>query len=109
MKKTNLKGINKVIFNDYSNFDSRTCNNGGNYGFWTTYTRLDNGMWEAYHETTADFTFCPVCGSFDNHYGSDAYESGYECGEFETVTETELLKLIADFKEEGDEYYIEYK
>lgn len=109
MKKTNLNGISKVIFYDNSEFDSRTCRNGGGYGFRTTYTRLENGMWEISYDTTADFTYCPVCGSFDHHWGSDFYESGYTCGEFETVTETELLKLIADFKEKDDIYCIEYK
>lgn len=36
------------------------------------------------------------------------YDSGYSCGEFDTVTESELLKLIDEFKETDDEF-IEYK
>ena len=46
----------------------------------------------------------PVGESDDDSY----YESGYSCGDFETVTESELLKLINDF-EETDGCYIEYK
>lgn len=46
MKKTNLDRVNRVWFCDYSNYDSEKCNNGGLYGFWTDYNRLENGKWE---------------------------------------------------------------
>lgn len=39
--KDNLDGINRVRFYDYSNYDSEKCNDGGNYGFWTDYNRLE--------------------------------------------------------------------
>lgn len=103
---TNLAGIRKVRFNDFSEYESGKSNNGGCYGFWTDCSRLENGNWEVSYGTTADFNFCPVCGSFDDHYvGEDDIE--YSCGEFATVTESELLKLINDF-EETDDCYIEY-
>lgn len=110
MKKTNLDRVNRVRFCDYSNYDSEKCNNGGCYGFWTDYNRLENGKWEVNYGTTADFEYCPVCGSFNEHYEGDegCYESDYSCGEFETVTENELLKLINEFVE-TDNQYIEYK
>ena len=104
----NLDGIKRVRFCDYTEYDSEKCNNGGCYGFWTDYNRLDGGNWEVSYGTTADFEFCPVCGSFNDHYDDDCcYESGYECGEFETVMETELLKFINEF-EETDNKYIEF-
>ena len=108
--RKNLNGINKVRFCDYTEYNSEKCNNGGCYGFWTDYNRLENGNFEISYGTTADFEYCPVCGSFNNHYASDddIYESGYTCGEFETVTETELLELINNF-EETEDCYIEYK
>ena len=31
-KKNNLNGVKKVIFNDYSDYQSATCHTGGNYG-----------------------------------------------------------------------------
>lgn len=110
VKKKNLNGIKRVRFNDYSEYESGKSNNGGCYGFWTDYDRLENGKWEVSYGTTADFDYCPVCGSFNNHYEGDDcwYNSCYSCGEFKTVTETELLKLINDFEETDDEY-IEYK
>ena len=60
--------------------------------------------------TTADFEYCPVCGNLNDHYEGDdcCYESGYSCGEYETITEAELLKRINEFEETNDEY-IEYK
>ena len=108
--KTNLEGIKKVRFNDFSEYESGKSNNGGCYGFWTDYNRLENGLFEVSYGTTADFSYCPVCGSFNDHYEGDdsCYESGYSCGEFETVTESELLNLINDF-EETEDCYIEYK
>lgn len=39
-----LKGITNVRFNDFSEYDSDKCHNGGCYGFWTDYTRLENGL-----------------------------------------------------------------
>lgn len=108
--KDNLDGINRVRFCDYSDYDSEKCNDGGSYGFWTDYNRLENGNWEISYGTTADFEYCPVCGNFNDHYeGNDCYyESGYSCGEYETITEAELLKRINEFEETDDEY-IEYK
>lgn len=107
--KNNLNGIIKVRFNDYSEYDSEKCNNGGGYGFWIDYDRLDNGVWEISYGTTADFNYCPVCGCFRNHYeGEDCCNiSGYGCGEYDSVTEKELLRLINEFTETEDTY-IEY-
>lgn len=108
MKKTNLTGIKRVIFNDYSDYQDTTCHTGGNYGFWTNYDRLDNDKWKATYETTAGFSYCPCCGSFDDHYEGDEaiYNSGYSCGEFDVVTESELLKRINEFEETDDEYIV---
>lgn len=109
-KKNNLNGITCVRFNDYTDYDPNRCHNGGSYGFWTDYDRLENGKWEISYGTTADFSYCPRCGSFNDHYEGDdcCYDSGYSCGEFEQITENELLKLINEF-EETDKEYIEYE
>lgn len=106
LEKENLNGIKRVRFCNYSEYDSERCNDGGCYGFWTDYDRLENGKWEVSYGTTAGFDFCPVCGSFNDHYDYD--EEEYSCGDFETVTETELLEIINNFTENEDEY-IEYK
>lgn len=108
--KDNLDGIKRVRFCDYTEYDPEKCNNGGCYGFWIDYIRLENGNWEVSYGTTADFDYCPCCGSFNDHYEGDdcRYESGYSCGEYNTVTESELLECINDFDETDDEY-IEYE
>ena len=110
MKKEELKNINKVRFCDYTQYKSEKSSNGGCYGFWTDYTRLEDGNWEISYGTTADLPYCPVCGSFNDHYEGDdcCYESGYSCGNCEVVTEEKLLELINEFKETEDEY-IEFK
>lgn len=108
--RTNLEGINRVIFYDFSGYDSEKSNNGGCYGFWTQYDRTAENFEVSCH-TTSDFVYCPCCGSFNDHYASeedDIYGSGYTCGQFEIVTEPELLKMINNF-EETEDRYIEYK
>ena len=99
----------RIRFNDYSNYDSDKCRNGGCYGFWTQYDLVGNSIFEVSHGTTADMDFCPVCGSFNDHYEGDdsVYESGYSCGDFEKITADELIKLIDNF-EETEEKYITY-
>ena len=110
MKKEELNGVARVRFCDYSQYESEKSSNGGCYGFWTDYTRQEDGNWEVSYGTTADFPFCPVCGDFNDHYEGDdcRFESGYSCGDYEIVTEEELLNLINEFKETEDEY-IEFK
>lgn len=104
-KVTSLKGIEKVRVNDFSEYDSEKSSNGGKYGFWTDYTRLENGTWEVSYGTTAEFDFCPCCGDFGNHLMEDGT---YECGEFQTISEEELIEKINKFVETDDEF-IEYK
>lgn len=101
-----LRKIKKVTFKDYTGYDAEKCHDGGAYGFWTNYIRLDGEKWEVSHGTTADFCYCPVCGSFADHYEGDDcyYQSGYSCGEFETVTEKELLDRVNSFQETESEY-----
>lgn len=112
-KNKNLDKIKRVRFCNYSEYNSEKSNDGGCYGFWTDYSRLENGNWEISYGTTADFEYCPVCGSFNDHYkGEDAcFDSGYSCGEFATATSDELIDSIKKFEKEhknDDDYFIEY-
>lgn len=105
MEKKCLAGINKVRFWDFSLHEEKLSRNGGCYGFWTDYSRTDGDMWEISHGTTADMEFCPVCGHFGDHYEGDEciYESGYSCGEYEVISEGELLSIIEKALEEDSE------
>ena len=102
MKKEELENVKKVRFNDFSEYDSEKCSNGGSYGFWTDYSHLENGNWEISYGTTADMEFCTCCGSFGDHYDYDKEE--YSCGDFETVTTDELLEKINSFEENAEQY-----
>lgn len=64
----------ETISEDYSDYDSRLCNNGGKYGYWTKRHYgtiiIDGDIYAAYYDTqhtTADFTHCESCGSFNEH------------------------------------------
>lgn len=66
--------IKKVKVSDYRDFDASRSNNGGCYGFWTTYTlsnetELRLGLeteprYVVLYHTTADFDYCEYCGSW---------------------------------------------
>ena len=100
MKKiNNLNKIKRVRFFDYSNYDTEKSNNGGCYGFWTDYIKLDNGEWKISYGTTSDMDFCPCCGRFNCNNNN--------CN-FEITTEDNVLKTINNFKETENEW-IEYK
>ena len=107
MKVENLNNVRKVTFVDYSDYESDKCNNGGQYAYFTNYTRVENGF-EVSYSTTADFEYCPVCGSFEDHYEGECSEneSQYSCGEYEVISADELLQKINNFSETEDEYII---
>ena len=51
----------KIIDNTHYNPDF--CNNGGAYGFTTVFTPTEDGYTVTY-ETSSEFPYCPLCGSF---------------------------------------------
>lgn len=101
MKKLDLRGIRKVIFNDYSEFETGKSNNGGCYAFWTSYIRESDKFIRKFGTTaSADFAFCPICGNFAS-CNCDIDE------DYLKVSEKELINEILKFRE--DEYhFIEY-
>lgn len=42
--KKNLNGIKRVRFCDYTSYEAEKSSNGGCYGFWKDYNRLDDDM-----------------------------------------------------------------
>ena len=98
-----IQDAKKVVFSDYSNYKEETCRNGGDYAFYTVYERIGANKRECHYETSADFDYCPVCGNFGKHYSDDCcYESGYDCGEFEVISDDEMMKKIMNFEESDD-------
>lgn len=93
--KLDITKTNKIRFNDYSSYESERGSNGGCYGFWTNYTKRPDGLWEISYGTTSDMDFCPCCGMFGNCLCD---------GEYETVTEDELVRLVNNFHETEDEW-----
>lgn len=85
-----LKSANVVTIEDLSEYDPERCNNGGCYSFWTKYVREKNNQFRVEYGTSADFPYCPVCGSFNEHYDWD--EGEYVCGDFSRVSALYLHK-----------------
>lgn len=93
-----INDFNKIRICDYSEYDSEKSRNGGCYGFWTEYIK-ENDKWSVSYGTTSDLSFCPVCGDFAEHYICDENENYcYSCGDFETVSNEELIEIIEDFE-----------
>lgn len=86
----------KVTVYDYSGYNAATSSNGGDYGFWQVYRPIAADRYEVRHYTTADFSYCEYCGSFNQG----------DCGcwhEPETVSEAELLQLIREANMDASE------
>lgn len=102
MKKLDLRGIRKVVFNDYSEYETGKSNNGGCYAFWTSYIRESDGNFIRKFGTSAsdDFSFCPICGCFSS-CNCDIDE------DYLKVSEKELINEILKFREDENNF-IEY-
>jgi hypothetical protein len=54
----------KIIIIDNSNYAADKCNNGGSYSFTVTYQQIADNKFAVLHSTSAEFPYCPFCGSF---------------------------------------------
>lgn len=95
--RNNLKGVRRIKVIDSHDYEEGKHNDGGHYLFWTNYERVSDDTWEVSYGTSADMDYCPVCGCFEDHY--DHETNDYHCGDYETITEAEVLQRI---KEEPD-------
>lgn len=107
----NLENVVRVRITDYSDYDSALSNNGGAYEYWTDYNRRPDGTWLVSYGTSADFDYCPVCGQFADHAerpeDCSPYWSGYTCGDYEFVSEAEVINEILRVQE-SDDYDVLY-
>lgn len=79
----------KVRITDYTNFASDTCCNGGNYSFSVIYRQISDNKFEVLHSTSAEYPYCPLCGSF--------YQGTCSCGmEGPDVVNYEQVKKEVD-------------
>ena len=97
--------IKKAVLKDYSEFKSETGNNGGDYAYFTNYEKREDGLFEIWYSSSSEFSMCPCCGSFNDHLVEEDGEEFYICGEFETITEEELIEKINHFENTDDIYF----
>lgn len=91
------KETKRVVIEDYSEYDGNRCNNGGAYSFTTTYTRKDGEEFAISYSTSADFPYCPKCGSF---YADEECPCGMD--DYDTVSTAELEGILAGYEEFDD-------
>lgn len=90
-----LERYKKVIINDFSDFEAEKSRDGGRYGFWTNFNRVDDEKWEVTYGTTADFDFCPYCGNWGDSCG---------CDEPQIISSSDLLIELSGFRETEDKF-----
>lgn len=104
----NLKKVNKVKFNDFTEYVAGKSTNGGCYGYTTTYERVDENTFVKWFSSTTGC--CPCCGMpWASHEEGDGT---YSCGEFKKVNTEELVKLVNEFVNEfaeTDDKYISFE
>jgi hypothetical protein len=54
----------KISIIDNSNYAVDKCVNGGNYSFTTAYRQIAANKFAVLHSTSAEYPYCPFCGSF---------------------------------------------
>ncbi len=84
-----LERFKKVTIYDFSDYEPEKSHDGGGYGFWTNFNRVDKN-WEVTYGTTADFDFCPYCGNWGDSCG---------CDEPQIISSSDLLIEISSFRE----------
>lgn len=97
----NIRNTKRIRINDYRDYIPGKSSNGGAYGYWTDYIRLESGKFEVSFGCTSDMGFCPACGSFGNHY--DDEKDRWTCGGFEVVDEATVLKDLEEVEKSDNE------
>jgi hypothetical protein len=62
----------RVTITDYTHFEADKCVNGGSYSFTTAYRQIAANKFAVLHSTSAEYPYCPFCGSF--------YQGSCPCG-----------------------------
>lgn len=86
-----------VKITDYSEYEGGQCNTSGKYSYTTHYYRVGYDEWEVEYSTSADFKYCPICGSF-----GDCGCEEYGCTPLVVTTETVLKDVL---RVQGDANY----
>lgn len=92
------RNVQAVRLCDYSAYEPDMGSNGGAYGFWET-MRFQGGKAYRTYGTTAEFPYCPYCGTFGSCY----------CYEPQAVNAVDALRSIVCFasKADGDSTFLE--
>ncbi len=92
-----LKYTSIIKFIDESDYEIGLSNDGGGYIYWTTYKYIPQiKKFEVSYGCSSSFEYCPVCGSFSDHYVNerfdevDIYGSGFTCGAFKLISFNEM-------------------
>lgn len=86
------KELKEIIITDLSDYDSDLCRNGGRYAFYKHYLPQPSGMFRLEYGTSADFEFCPRCGTWGKHRNCT----------YSFFTKDEVLNFCEEAEKESD-------
>ena len=99
--------MKQITIYDNTQYVSGMSCNGGCYWFGTRYVERPDGKYNVYYRTSADFPYCPFCGSF---YSGDSCSCGRE--EPDVVTSDEVVQELLKARraiERGEDFEITEK
>lgn len=91
-KIKNDNKFNKVVVSDFREYNAERCNDGGGYAYYIHFDKISDEKFTTSYYTSADFDYCPYCGSFISNYDHHVYN----CDE-EIVTRDELINIIDSY------------
>lgn len=94
--------MRSVIIRDYTNYVEDKATNGGCYVDFTYFDEVDADLWRVSYSTSAEFSYCPAMGHFD-----DCCDDCIDCDCFEFVSTDDVYERIAEYGE-SDNVDIEY-
>lgn len=103
-----LEGAKKVIVEDLTEYVPGLSSNGGQYIYKIIFHRIDNKEeWEIQYETSAEFDYCDVLGSFQSCHNCPSFNHGTGfCEEdYEIITTNRLLEKLNYYEKNKNKKY----
>ena len=98
--------IKVVSITDYTEYREGHNHTDGQYSYTDKYRRISHDLWELTYSTSADFSYCPVSGGFEECENCPCYEDGEYTCKPKKVSTVDLQKAI-DYYVNKKHYQIE--
>lgn len=101
----NDKKFNKIVVLDFRDYEEDKSSNGGRYAYYIHFDKIADNRFTVSYYTSADFCYCPYCGSFVSNYQYE--EHAYNCDE-KILSCEEMAQIINNNYANKAGVYIEF-